>query len=68
LLWLTPLFAGTVALGLLRCKANNQMDWLCWALVIVGTSSVAMSVCVYQFNILLPYEVWLKRGMPQRPF
>ena len=24
--------------------------------------------CIYHYNVLVPYEVWLKRGIPLRPF
>ena len=38
------------------------------ALVLVSALSVAVSVTLISANVLLPYELWLKRGMPARPF
>ncbi len=38
------------------------------ALGVFAVISVAAVFVIYHFNILIPYEVWLKRGMPPRPF
>lgn len=60
---LAPLFAGVAGVGLLR-----RLDRLGVALLLAGLLSIVLVVCLYTFDILVPYEVWLKRGMPPRPF
>lgn len=67
-LLLIPLFLATVAAGLLHRSTVGRMDTLAWAALIGGALSILAIAAVYQFNILLPYETWLKRGMPPRPF
>lgn len=67
-LWLIPLFAGTAALGLLHRAVLGRMDILAWIVVLGGALSVVAIAGIYHFNVLLPYDVWLKRGMPPRPF
>ena len=34
----------------------------------VALASMTLAAALYHFDVLLPYEVWLKRGMPDRPF
>lgn len=36
--------------------------------IIFSIISIILVFGLYFFNILLPYEVWLQRGMPSRPF
>ncbi|HKP59868.1 MAG TPA: hypothetical protein VJV78_24255 [Polyangiales bacterium] len=36
--------------------------------VLIAALCVAASVALISTNALLPYELWLKRGMPARPF
>jgi hypothetical protein len=55
----TPLFAIVAAVGVWKRD---------WPLVVIGAASVLLLAAFYQFNVLVPYEVWLKRGMPPRPF
>ena len=38
------------------------------ALVFVGTVSMLGLYLTDHFNILVGYEEWLRRGMPERPF
>jgi hypothetical protein len=37
-------------------------------IAIFAVISALAVFALYQFNILVPYEIWLKRGMPNRPF
>ena len=67
-LYLLPLFAATVAAGAWRRATLGRFDRLASLLCIVGVGSAAAVCVLYQGNILVPYEVWLKRGMPERPF
>jgi hypothetical protein len=58
-LLLSPLFVAGTALGVLRRR---------WVLLAMSLASLALLAALYQMNVLVPYEVWLKRGMPDRPF
>lgn len=37
-------------------------------IAVFAVLSIVLIAAMYHFNILVPYEVWLKRGMPPRPF
>jgi len=39
-----------------------------WPWVLFGALSILGVGILYQFNILLPYDVWIQRHMPPRPF
>lgn len=67
-LWLLPLFATMVVVGVWRRAALGHFDGYAWLLLLVGVSSATAAFVLYEANILVPYEVWLKRGMPERPF
>ncbi|WP_159064741.1 hypothetical protein [Thaumasiovibrio subtropicus] len=36
--------------------------------IITALFSVVLTGMLYHFNILLPYEDWIAKGMPPRPF
>lgn len=40
------------------------------SIFLLGFSVVSsiLVLCMYYFNVFVPYEIWLKRGMPERPF
>lgn len=54
-----------VALGLLL---RDFTDRLCWAMLFLTTISILGVLLLRLFNVLLPYELWLRLGMPDRPF
>ncbi len=58
-LWAIPFFIAAAVYGFWF-----RRRLFVWA----GLASVFGVWSLYQFNIVVPYEVWLKRGMPQRPF
>lgn len=58
--------------GLLALLALLQWNWngshlAVWMLGFALLSCLLV-LAFYYGNILVPYEVWLKRGMPARPF
>lgn len=59
LLYLAPLFAAVAAFAIWRRYRT---------LAVIALLTVAGLVVLDQCNILVGYEVWLKRGMPRRPF
>lgn len=62
ILWAIPLFLPMLAVGWPR------RDTIGLGLIVAGLVSIAAILAIYYGNVLVPYEVWLKRGMPRRPF
>ena len=61
-----PLFAVIMAaLGLL---ARDVRDRPAGAMLMLGMISIVGVVLLRWFNVLLPYELWLRLGMPDSPF
>jgi len=71
---ISPYLVLTVAvpgliLGLTGARgAWSNWGWLPWGLVGLSLAMVGGVVVLDQFNILVEYETWLRRGMPERPF
>jgi hypothetical protein len=63
LLWLLPLFLVGAGIGFWRRETASGR----WA-ILASALSMVLLLLMYFFNVLLPYEVWLRRGMPDRPF
>jgi len=63
---LIPLFAVLVAA--LRLLTRNVRDRLAAAMLVLAVISIVSVLLLRQFNVLLPYELWLRLGMPERPF
>jgi hypothetical protein len=63
---LVPFFAIQCALAVLLLRRLPKA--LSLSLLLVSALSVAASSTLVSSNVLLPYELWLKRGMPARPF
>lgn len=59
ILLLIPVFLAGLAIGARQRR---------WVLLAISVASLAFLGVLYQMNVLVPYEVWLKRGMPERPF
>ena len=68
ILYLIPLFLAIIALSLLRLYLNQWTGFINYFLLLFGFISIVAIFGIYYFNILIPYEIWLKRGMPERPF
>ncbi len=68
ILYLLPLFLGVLILSVFKLYLQNWSGFLCYLLIGLSLVSIALILCIYQFNVLVPYEIWLKRGMPSRPF
>lgn len=63
---LIPLFAVLAAtLGLL---IRDVRDRFAAAMLVLAVISIVSVLLLRQFNVLLPYELWLGLGMPERPF
>lgn len=58
-LLLLPVFLIGIGLGVARRH---------WVLLVMSVASLVFLGVLYQMNVLVPYEVWLRRGMPDRPF
>lgn len=67
ILYLLPLFMGVMILSVVKLYLQNWSGFLCYLLIGLSLVSIALILCIYQFNVLVPYEIWLKRGMPPRP-
>ena len=65
---LLPIFGAIALLALFRRTQSNGSDGINYALIVFGIFSAILIAAVYHFNVLLPYEVWIERGMPERPF
>lgn len=63
---LIPFFAIQLAIAIALMRRLPRR--LSIAFMVVAALSVAASVALISTNALLPYELWLKRGMPARPF
>lgn len=63
LFWLMPLFLFGAGIGF-WFRDGKLGGWT----IVACTVSMVLLLLMYFFNVLLPYEVWLRRGMPQRPF
>nr|WP_086940410.1 hypothetical protein [Thaumasiovibrio occultus] len=66
ILWLNSIFV-------LLLVMNFTLPWTTRlrrraAVGIYSLMAIGMIIAMYHFNVLLPYEVWLDRGMPDRPF
>lgn len=65
-LWsLTPF--GLLAVAALLHWRLSQSHFSVWIMIFALLSGL-LALGIYHFDILLPYEIWLERGMPDRPF
>ncbi len=67
-LWLNVLFGGILTFGLLSWGISKRFDWLNVTVIAIALASIIGVLCLYYWNILVPYEEWIRRGMPDRPF
>lgn len=58
----------SVAAGMLPLAVKRRLSPLAIALVAAGALSLVLLWAAVATNTLLPYELWLERGMPARPF
>ncbi|WP_155893452.1 hypothetical protein [Cystobacter fuscus] len=65
-LWVLPLPLVAVLAGGLWL--STQLRRAGWALLVLGLLSFLGVVLLDQLDILVEYESWLERGMPDRPF
>jgi len=65
-LYATILFGALSGLAGLKILASNER-WAKALLAYAVLSGLGVML-LYCFNILIPYEIWLDRGMPLRPF
>jgi hypothetical protein len=66
LLWVLPLALVVMLAGGLWLP--TQLRRMGWALLVLGLFTVLGVVLLDRLNILVEYEAWLERGMPERPF
>jgi hypothetical protein len=65
-LWILPLsLMAMLAGGLWQ---STQLRRAGWALLVLGLLTFMGVVLLDQLDILVEYESWLERGMPERPF
>ncbi|MBL8232574.1 MAG: hypothetical protein JNL98_29015 [Bryobacterales bacterium] len=57
------MFLAGAAIGFWR-RETRIGRWTIAACV----ATMVLLLVMYFFNVLVPYEVWLRRGMPDRPF
>lgn len=65
-LWVLPLALVAMLAGGLWLSTQRRRAGV--ALLALGLLTVAGAVLLDRLNILVEYESWLKRGMPERPF
>lgn len=61
-----PLFGFLLVLLLMTNRLGSSR--VKWIGLLYSLISIIFIGLAYYFNVLLPYEVWLQRGMPPRPF
>ncbi|MBM7114236.1 hypothetical protein I3V78_11815 [Archangium primigenium] len=64
--WASPLFLLTVLAGGTWWSANRRAAGA--TLMILGVLSLVGILLLDRLDILVEYEAWLERGMPERPF
>ncbi len=64
---LTPHFLDifSVVSVLLALTFRLERKWL-WTVVLVATVNVLLVVWAIETNVLVEYEEWIRRGMPER--
>jgi hypothetical protein len=65
-LWAIPLALVAMLAGVLLRAARLRHAGM--ALLVLGLLTVVGVVLLDQLDVLVEYEVWLERGMPERPF
>jgi hypothetical protein len=65
-LWIIPLALVAMLAGALWRAAQLRRAGM--ALLVLGLLTVVGVVLLDQLDILVEYESWLERGMPERPF
>ena len=65
-LWALPLGGVAMLAGVLWRPTRLRRAGT--ALLVVGLLTVVGIVLLDRLNILVEYEAWLERGMPERPF
>ncbi len=65
-LWILPLALVAILAGALLRAAQLRRAGM--ALLVLGLLTVVGVVLLDQLDILVEYESWLERGMPERPF
>ena len=66
ILLIIPIFAIVLFTSFFKFYAFR--DLFSVVLVLFAVVSILAILAMYHFNVLLPYEIWLKRGMPARFF
>ncbi len=67
--WLAiPIFIASLLIGLMAFRADGKSRKLPILLLLLGVVGIAALFAVDHFNIMLEYNKWLKRGMPEKPF
>lgn len=66
ILWANGLFALLAIVALIHWFQDGGK----FAIVVIVFCCISSIVATsfYYFDVLVPYETWLKRGMPERPF
>jgi hypothetical protein len=65
-LWILPLALMAMVAGALWRAAQLRRAGL--ALLVLGLLTVVGAVLLDRLDVLVEYESWLERGMPERPF
>jgi hypothetical protein len=65
---LYPVFVGSLAVAVVRAVVVRRLTRISWLLLLLAIAGVLSLAAVDRFNVLVEYEEWLKRGLPDRPF
>lgn len=65
---LIPVFTLVTLTGVVRAVMNWRLDVLALIIILLGLISIGGVFVLDHFNVLVQYDTWLARGMPERPF
>lgn len=66
ILFCIPMFLVASASSTMAVSLTHKRHHIFF--VVTGILSIALVLACYRFNVLIPYELWMERGMPSRPF
>ncbi len=66
ILWVNGLFLISTLFSILDLREENRKRSL--VIVTFSVVSITFIISIYFLDILIPYDLWVQKGMPERPF